>query len=143
MPQGSNSLGHRQSQGWHPPCLRPTNCAINSISDIITLVLSNNPFFNEHAADQEVINSLWRSIKKLEKELENDMSQIILIKNEDGSVKRATDFENVDRDYIVTKIQKHQALAAKWESALSIYDSLTGEGEQPATEEPAPVEAPA
>ncbi len=59
------------------------------------------------------------------------MSQIVLFKNEDGNVQRATDFENVDRCYITDKIQKHTNLVAKWESALAVYDSITGEG-QPA-----------
>lgn len=92
---------------------------------------------NESEADRAVINSLLRQLYKSKGD---PMSDVVLYKDKDGSIKRVQHFENISREDIVTELDEAQSNVQRWTAALSEFDALNGSSEAAAPVQP--VEAP-
>lgn len=54
------------------------------------------------------------------------MQNIILVKDQDGNIKQATDVTDISRKDITKQIAMHTAELQRWQNALDDYDRLAG-----------------
>jgi hypothetical protein len=79
-------------------------------------------FFDEHDADQAVIDSLLRHISASES---RTMEKIIIYRDKYGNIQRATDTAPISREEIAERVDELSGELQQWQDALAEYDRLT------------------